>query len=416
MFHPSHSHPSQIALLRRATLGRLIVAGLVTLAILSAGVGVADAVHRSQDFQWSGERLFVHHVDPWAEYLRGDPDGRFIKTQIPNYLAILYILIVPLGWLPMIAANVLWALCNTGFAVTSALLTGRFFGFRGRELLAIVSLLLIATPTRISIGNGQQSLLVLFVWSAAVLTNRLSGIRAGLSGISYFKFSFAPAFFVYLFGTAGWRRALASLAAPVVAVLIAWLWITGGHDLHAILRIGLEPFAVARDGYKDRMSDANLMSMLDGLLERLHFSAATGTTAGLAAALAVCLSLSALTFRRSADADATHTIALMATMNFVLFMHHSYDAVVLLFPLCYALRWRADLRAKWILGLLAFLLYAQRVWDTVAVLRAWSVFLDFGLLCAVLGLLCSLGFDRGGSHSSADGLSGSVGERLASAL
>jgi hypothetical protein len=176
---------------------RWLLTLLSLCAAVSTSVGVMNALHQSQDFQWSGERVLLHHVDPWAQYLAGDPGHQFIMTQIPNYLPILYVLIVPLGMLSLVYAKLLWGLANVVFAVVSAGAAGRAFGLRRWRIVALVCLMLMATPTRISIGNGQQSLLVLMMWCLTLLSTRLTGRGAILSGIAYFKYSFAPPMALY---------------------------------------------------------------------------------------------------------------------------------------------------------------------------------------------------------------------------
>jgi hypothetical protein len=60
-------------------------------------------------------------------------------------------------------------------------------------------------------------------------------------------------------------------------------------------------------------------------------------------------------------------MALMATMSFSLFKHHAYDAIVLLFPLCYALRFWRDPGARIVLLVIGYLWYAQRLLDAVRI-------------------------------------------------
>jgi hypothetical protein len=195
---------------------RLFLFLVLAAAVVSTLQGGRDAIHRSQDFQWSGERLLFQHVDPWAEYLRGDPDHRFYATQIPNYLAILYVLIIPFGFLSLVQANLAWFLCNLAFAVTSAVLAARFYGLQ-RYVFLIIGLMLAATPTRMTFGNGQQGLLVLFLWSLSLFSTRLTDGRSLVCGISYFKFSFGPPVFFYLLLRKGLRAVMLSAVPAVVA-------------------------------------------------------------------------------------------------------------------------------------------------------------------------------------------------------
>ena len=339
---------------------------------VSCVAGVVHAVTRSQDFQWSGERLLLHHVDPWLDYLLGDPAHGLLATQVPNYLPVLYVLLAPFGLMSAHSANLAWALCNAGCAVASALLTARFYGFRSwRGLLG---------------SNGQQGLLILVLWSLALLhTGALSRQRAALAGVSYLKYSFAPALALYLLLRDGFRRGLPallwSLLPAVTATLLVWLWITGGHDLHHLFALFTEPLAVTRVGYQPTGDPGQtFMDLFEFLLGGGPVATPRLTLISLLVAFAITTAV-LLPAARKPFATDHHTdrtgwlAALMATMSFVLYKHHPYDEVVLLFPFCYALRhWRrrASLAAIFLIG---YCWYVQPLVDLqVRFSLAWCVY------------------------------------------
>lgn len=59
------------------------------------------------------------------------------------------------------------------------------------------------------------------------------------------------------------RAVLFSVMLPVAATVLVWLWLTGGHDPAALLRLAAEPFQVARTSFLLRGGDVNLMDVLD---------------------------------------------------------------------------------------------------------------------------------------------------------
>jgi len=377
--------PSELSRrLRLARLSQSFLVLLMLLAAISVVVGAVNGLHRSQDFQWSGARVLMGHVDPWAEYLKGDPDHRFVATQIPNYLPILYVLILPLGLLSMTAAKAVWVVCNLCFAVGSGWVAARFYGLQERWSIAVVCLLLMATPTRISIGNGQQGLLVLFLWCVALLTARLSHTQAELAGVSYFKFSFGPPVFLYLLFRWGPRAALLSLVPVFAGAAAVWLWITGGRDPRGLVRVLLEPLAVARTGYKPIAGDQNLMNAMDPLLKWWPEKLVSGLELGVA--VGICLVVSYFAYLVHREASVRWQMALMATMSYGLFKHHTYDAVVLLLPLCYALRMWRERSAQVVLGLIGYLFYAQRVLEAAHLHPGWAYLVEFGMMMTILGL------------------------------
>ena len=52
---------------------------------------------------------------------RHDPHHMILKTQIPNYLPLLYLMMLPLGALPPLQRKIIWALCNLAFAAVSCM-------------------------------------------------------------------------------------------------------------------------------------------------------------------------------------------------------------------------------------------------------------------------------------------------------
>ena len=371
-----------------ARVYRRIFLLFIALAAISAVAGVRNAVHNSQDMQWSGAHVLAAHLDPWGEYLRGDQQHRFVQSQVPNYLAITYVLMLPFGLMPLATAKVVFALCNVGFAIASAVLAARFYGIHGRGVVTVVSLLLMATPTRTTIGNGQQGLLVLLVWCLGLLVFQMTGTRAAIAGLAYGKFTFMPPMLLFLWLRWGWRAVSWSIVPAITALLLAWWWITGGHDPNALLILAKEPFRMARVGYSWGAGDQNLMALLEPLLRWLGSD--LRDTIELAVAMSVCAAVSLPAYRRSWSEEWSGAgsvrwqMALMATMSYGLFKHHSYDAVVLLFPLCYALRMWRERSAKIVLGILAYLFYLQRVLEALHLHPAWAHGAEFGLLMIIL--------------------------------
>lgn len=385
---------------------------LITLA--SAWLSLTRAIHRSQDFQWSGERLLFQHVDPWRDYLLGDPAHALIGTQVPNYLPVLYVLLTPFGLLPATAANLAWAICNVAFAIVSAILAARFYHLRSPAwIAAITAILLSAVPTRTAIGNGQQCLFVLFLWSVALLTTSrpLSRTRAAITGISYLKYSFAPAIALYLAlhgsgrGTLprqttrnGLRNLFFSLVPSAVATILLWLWITGPHTLRNLAALIVEPLAVAKSGYQPTsdpgitLMDLGEFALGGNLIASPRLTAITFTVAITLTAAVLVLALRRLQHDASTQHDAQKNtclhpnaaplhadsapieasakdgatgwlLALTATMSFTFYKHHAYDEVVFLFPLCYALQHRTQPAARAALALIAYHWFIQRLFD-----------------------------------------------------
>jgi hypothetical protein len=381
-----------------SVIRRGVMAAFIVLALGSTAVGVHDAMHRSQDFQWSGERLLLQHIDPWAVYLNGDPTHRLIGTQIPNYLPILYVLIVPLGLLSMSYAKLLWAIANVGFAICGTVLAGRYYGLSRKGIVFLVASMLIATPTRNTIGNGQHGLLVMLLWSLSLAFPRLKESSPVVAGISYFKYSFAPPLVLLLLCRKGVLRGIRSVLFSILpcalALVLVWLWL-GGATTH----LALEPFAVALTGFKVDRNDPNLMNVLNSFMEPLFHRMAGGMEFMIA--LTICLAIAILVFRRRRGDPLPWQMAVMATMSYCLFQHHPYDSVVLLFPFAYALSQWQRLEARIVLILVGYLFAIQRCIEAVHLHPQWMRYPECLMLLAILGLTYRLGAQVPSSNSVA---------------
>ena len=211
-----------------------------SLVSLTAGIHNGLKRSRSQDYQWSGAHLFSLHYDPYLVYLLKDPGHQILKSQVPNYLQELYVLLWPMGMLNEHTAAALWLGFNLLFAVVSVLLLGHIFKLTQGKTLSLGLLLATSTPFRIAIGNGQQSLLLLML----LLLVFAAPARGGWTlGLSYFKYSFAPILFFYFACKKAYRILLLSLVLPIAGWLIFWIRVGGSP-----LRTALEPVLVGRIG------------------------------------------------------------------------------------------------------------------------------------------------------------------------
>ncbi len=385
-----YTNPICMRLLERRNVRAGILLILAALALLSAAQGLRNACVQSQDLQWSGARMLMERIDPWADALQHDPHHMLLKSQIPNYLPLLYLMMLPLGALPPLAAQIIWALCNLAFAALSAWLVARFYGLGKSMTLAVLCLMWIATPTRVTVGNGQYGLLVLVLWCASLLVIRITDGRAMTCGISYVKFNFAPGLLLYLLMKSGLRRAVMSLVPVLVGAVLVCLWLGEWHSPSQILRFSVAPLRVAETGYFPRWGGSNLMDMIEPTFVRLHVPFPMLTPISTSVALLVWGLVLYKCLRRSAVAVRWH-MALLGLASYALFRHHPYDAVTLLFPFCYALeRWRSP-RSKLVIAIVAYCWYLQRPLELVDPYSNFLPKVEFLLLVLAMVLVYRIG-------------------------
>lgn len=373
------------------SLKTFLVVLLTAAALLSAARGVHNACRGSQDFQWTGTHLLVERIDPWRTALDGDPQHRILLTQQPNYLPLLYVLIAPFGWMSLSSASFIWAFLNLVFAVISTWLAGRFFGLNRYGTLVAAGLFLASTPVRMTVGNGQTGLLVLLFWSLGLLSMRINTSRALYAGCSYVKFNFAPPVVAYMWLAAGTRAVLISFLPALFGTLLVWLWLMGGHSLGAFLWLLTAPFRLMHTGYFPNGAGSNLMDVLEVPLYHLGLTRNVVDPITFLIASSLCVGLLFRAARGRHALSVQGQLALMAVLSFSLFKHHTYDSVVLLFPLCHLLRYWRFGTARVALLLLAYVWYAQRVMDQLTPSAAqWTFYPVCAMLLGVAALLFRL--------------------------
>ena len=288
-----------------ALLGALACKGLVE--------GGYYAFQFSQDFQWSPAVLLSEGRDAFAWYLNGNADGRILMSQEPNYLHLIYVLLLPFAALPWPLAKMAWALCSAGMGVSGGYWLAREAGLRGWAALAALATFVAASPFAHALGAGQQSLLVLFALTWAWRT-RASALGGAAFAVAACKYSFAPPALLWLLLERRWL-ALAAAALTGLAGLAAYAWLCGSNPL-ALLT---EPLQVSAQA--TRIGLADVMS----LARALQFSAGPVYLAGLAVAgLGV-----ALLWRRRRQLDDLTILALLCQLSLLALFHHLYDYVLL---------------------------------------------------------------------------------------
>ncbi len=366
----------------------IALAVLMALGAISVGQGVRNAVSegRSQDFQWSGTHLLVQHIDPWKDYLDGDPLHAIVKIQNPNYLPLLYVFLAPLGLMSITAASAVWAGCNVVFALISGIVCGRFFRLGWFLAGVLLALELMSTPLRNTIGNGQQGLLVLMVWVLA-LCRRPSPSSGLITGFSYFKYSFAPPVFALVLFRIGWRAALLSVVPAVVTLLLVFAWLHGSF-LHPadLSQMAVAPLKVANTGFFGGPGP-NLMDALDWGLAVLGLGRKMVTRLEYILPLTASIAMIYWISRRRAHVSWELQLALLGVISVAFYRHHAYDGVVLLFPVAYCLKELRQPLTRWALGLLCYLWVGDRLFRATGLKPDWSWVPDCGVLLIVVILL-----------------------------
>ena len=374
------------------------------LAVLSIADGLRNSILHSLDFQWSPAHLLAHHLDPWATYLAGDPGHRILLNQIPNDLHELYIAMLPLGYLPLMPAKIIWAVINVTLVLLSCWLVARMYELSGRKAWLLTLLVLTGTPARVTIGNGQVTALVLasLAFWAVAQTSRSRGL---LLGISWAKYSVPPVLAAFLFLRRRWRLLFYSLLPPAAGFLFFYGWLR--TPFWTLL---WEPFRTSTNNVSPGL--ANVMAVSEIVLrhpalfrpapDAFYLSAAAGWTTAIPyfCGIVLAVGIAAFFFLRGKQVDGRILMACLTTACLLCFKHQIYDFLFLMFPLALALKSQNTVARNWLLGLIAYFWYGERL------LHIWRwefwpavVLVSFLLLLALLAATWKL---RGRTHWKTD--------------
>ena len=159
--------PDEAAGARRARL--LNRAGLALALLWVALIGLTLAPD-PDDFQyyWQGAAAIARYGDPYFLIHGNQPAVAYVYPPLFAYL------ILPLGWLPLRAAQLVWfglnVLMLAALLATCVRLSGSALARRYWGVLALLALL--APPTRLSLQLGQVSILMALVMLGALALAR----------------------------------------------------------------------------------------------------------------------------------------------------------------------------------------------------------------------------------------------------
>lgn len=304
------------------------LAALGFAALVSLAVGVRHSMEFGcRDLQWAGARLLRQHIDPWQEELAHAPN-HFAHFSPPNYLHVLYLILLPLGYLSFHAAAMAWTAGDICLSVVCALLLGKLFELDRHQTLVALCVLWMSSPFRVVLEVGQMSFFELFFLSGAYLA--LSSAIGGLSlGMSLVKYSFSPpAVLLFLF-RGRFRLLLFAAIVPAIGLAGASLFLKT-----PVVRLALEPLAVSSAPTAVSPGFADLMTLVAAGLKSCTTPASAlriAYAAGLLGSGVYAWLLSR--FRLSPSEE--FTLISLASLFFA--KHLVYDYVFLLVLLCFAL-------------------------------------------------------------------------------
>jgi hypothetical protein len=303
---------------------------LIALATGSTVEGFRHALLSSTDFVWGPSRALLLRQDPYAisaEWSKhpGAPNPFIAATIEPNYVATTLVFIWPVAALPWTVAKVVWAIIGILCAATIATVLNR--RYLENELATgffLFLALLISAPARATLDNAQVSLFAVAAFLLALdLADRRRHVAAILLAASWIKYPLTfPLTLLFLRKD----RILIVIEAAIIHIglllfLAAWL---GQNPVNLLL--APIPFMgqLKTSGFIDAFS---LMQWLG-----VSSSIAPFVLSALLCMAGLCVTL----FREQSDELLTFSILSIVSCLWV--YHRIYDLVVLIVPLCLAVK------------------------------------------------------------------------------
>ena len=153
-----------------------------------------------QDLKWSGSNLFLQNENVYQIYLDNPSDNRIIGNQFPNYSIGSLYFHLPLGYLSLYQASVVWIFFSTLLTFHIYIIYHNLnLKIKNKNFIIFISmiLLILSKPFNLVISNGNFSIVSFWAFTFFFLGKK-NNIFISLF-LSSIKYSFAPIIFLYSF-------------------------------------------------------------------------------------------------------------------------------------------------------------------------------------------------------------------------
>ena len=304
---------------------------ITTILFVRIFTYIKNAIDNSSDFQWTATNLILKGINPYDSWLARSSQNLFIATQDPVYISSLYFLFLPYGLLPLKAAIFLNAILNVFFMIFIVHFLGKIFDLNKKLRFLLFSIFCISFPTRTCIHLGQTSLLCLFLFILGIYyleknETKLNAIGYFISGMGFFKYTFAPSFFVGILNIYKRKKMiLLSFLFPLIGYL--YLAVMTNSKFFGDL---FKPLLVAKEVTTLNMiGQGDLMSVVDSLTN------VPNTYLIGVIALILSVTFPYLAFKYNLQGISYWTVISISSLSF--FRHLYYDYVFLIIPLTFAI-------------------------------------------------------------------------------
>lgn len=175
----------------------------------------------------SGANPFI----PVANWIAGYQPGQDLMATYYVYAPLFALLLVPLTYLPLSVAFVIWGIGNVAFLPGTIYCLARAAGvhMRALEILAVAATCSLLSTVRIELSWGQSDIFLLFLLAAALAAHQSS--RPGFAGVLLAVACVTKPPLLLLVGFLLWKRelrfAVTTVAGFLVLLLTPFVWLGG---------------------------------------------------------------------------------------------------------------------------------------------------------------------------------------------
>lgn len=315
----------------RPLMHRALDALLMLAATVSVLVGLRNGLLLAPDFKLGLARRLAAGQDPYAVGA--------------DYGHLAYLLLAVLAPLSDLIARSIWAVVNVVAGVAAALIAARAFRLDDVMRMRLVLMFLASTPFRVAVGNAQVSLILLV--AASLLLLPPTRARTILSGIAYFKWTFAAPLGLFVLARRGWKD-FGLWTVPAIAGFVGYSVLTRSVSAEAMLAPILRR-ADNTNGLLEWSGHGDLMTVLgsSGVSDRWNLV--------ISASLLVVLSV---TFARMFRSERL-AVAAACGLSLPLVFHLPYDYVFLLPALAAGFERRREVAGRLLIGVCAIEFFAD---------------------------------------------------------
>lgn len=267
------------------------------------------------DMQWSPAKLLLHRINPYQYWLSGNVGKKIVSCQIPNYLHLLYILMLPIAALKWkIAKTVMWTI-NAALGVFVVLFLGKKQNTSLKKQLLILTIFIASLAFRTDITYGQIAIVILFFVMISFYCKSNAAYIASTS-IAIVKYSFAPPLLLNEYYHNGLKRLIGVGLISVLAIFIFSLIV---HENPLV--VAVQPFFVSKSGVGLGVGD--VMSLCRFFFPNLWYL-------GYALSVLLAVFLMHYYFKNKKNASVINDFAYTGLVSLACFNHLYYDYVFLL--------------------------------------------------------------------------------------